>query len=81
MGLQTASAPVPNGMLIYDFGLGSTIPRGNEAPPDNTVHSGIRNKKATTDMIKRFLDAGEIVQMCTAPKGCDCTANGCGVEL
>jgi hypothetical protein len=80
-GLQSTAAPVPNGMLIYDFGLGSTIPKGNEAPPDNTVHSGIRNKKATTDMIKRFLDAGEIVQMCTAAKGCDCAANGCGVEL
>ncbi|MBA3460778.1 MAG: hypothetical protein H0T46_12495 [Deltaproteobacteria bacterium] len=80
-GLQAASGPVPNGMLLYDFGLGHTIPKGNEAPPDNSTHSGIRNKKATTDMIKRFLDTGEIVQMCTAPKGCDCAANGCGVEL
>lgn len=79
-GLQSTAGPVPNGLIIYDFGLGNTIPKGNEAPPDNTVHSGIRNKTATTAMIKRFLDTGEIVQMCTAPKGCDCPANGCGTE-
>ena len=80
-GLQTASSPVPNGLVIYDFGLGSTIPHGNEAPPDNAVHGSIRNKKATTDMMKRFYETGEIVQMCTAPKGCDCPAGGCGEEL
>lgn len=80
-GLQTASAAVPNGLVIYDFGLGSTIPRGNEAPPDNAVHGSIRNKKATTDMMKRFYETGEIVQTCTAPKGCDCPAGGCGTEL
>lgn len=80
-GLQTASTPVPNGLVIYDFGLGSTIPAGNEAPPDNSVHGSIRNKKATTDMMKRFYETGEIVQMCTAPKGCDCPAGGCGAEL
>ncbi len=80
-GLQTSSMPVPNGLVIYDFGLGSTIPHGNEAPPDNTVHGNIRNKGATTAMMKRFYETGEIVQMCTAPKGCDCTAGGCGAEL
>ena len=80
-GLQTASAPVPNGLVIYDFGLGSTIPHGNEPPPENSVHGSIRNKGATTAMMKRFYETGEIVQMCTAPKGCDCTAGGCGAEL
>lgn len=80
-GLQTASGAVPNGLVIYDFGLGSTIPHGNEAPPDNTVHGSIRNKKATTDMMKRFYETGEIVQTCTATKGCDCPAGGCGAEL
>lgn len=80
-GLQAATGPVPNGLVIYDFGLGSTIPHGNEAPPDNAVHGSIRNKKATTDMMKRFYDTGEIVQTCTAPKGCDCPAGGCGAEL
>ncbi|MEO7093318.1 MAG: hypothetical protein ABI175_08715, partial [Polyangiales bacterium] len=80
-GLQPASTPVANGLVIYDFGLGSTIPKGNEAPPDNAVHGSIRNKKATADMMKRFYETGEIVQMCTAPKGCDCTAGGCGAEL
>ncbi|MBL9016767.1 MAG: hypothetical protein JNL83_21450 [Myxococcales bacterium] len=79
-GLQGVGGPVPNAMVIYDFGLGHTIPKGNEAPPDNTTHSGIRNKSATTAMMKRFYDTGEIVMMCTAAKGCDCAANGCGIE-
>ena len=44
-----------SGMVIYDFGLGDTIPLTNEPPPDNDVHSSIRNKKATTDMMKHVL--------------------------
>ena len=81
-GATASAGPAPSGMVIYDFGLGATIPPTNEAPPDNDVHSNIRNKKATTDMMKRFYETGEIVQMCTAPKGCDCTvANGCGAAL
>jgi hypothetical protein len=70
-------------MVIYDFGLAGTIPSTNEAPPDNDVHGNVRNKKATTDMMKRFYETGEIVQMCTAPgKGCDCTVAGaCGPAI
>src|SRR5665647_2129194 len=80
-GATPTAGPAQSGMVIYDFGLASTIPMTNEAPPDNDVHSNIRNKKATTDMMKRFYETGEIVQMCTAPKGCDCTANGCGPAI
>ena len=79
-GLQASSTPVPNGLVIFDFGLGATIPATNQAPPDNTVHGGIRNKKATTLMLKHFFDTGEVMQLCTAPTGCDCTTGGCGVE-
>ncbi|NVB80616.1 MAG: hypothetical protein HOV81_19635 [Kofleriaceae bacterium] len=81
-GLEAASGPVQSGMVIYDFGLGDTIPVGNESPPDNNVHSSIRNKKATTDMMKHFYETGEIIQTCTAPKGCDCTVAGaCGADI
>ncbi len=81
-GATQTAGPATSGMVIYDFGLGATIPNTNEAPPDNDVHSSVRNKKATTDMMKRFYETGEIVQMCTAPKGCDCTVAGaCGVQL
>ena len=77
---RTASSrrPVPrqSGMVIYDFGLGATIPMANEPPPDNDVHRSIRNKKATTDMMKHFYETGEIIESCTAPKGCDCTVAG-----
>lgn len=81
-GTQVTSAPAQSGMILYDFGLGNTIPSTNEPPPDNDVHSNIRNKKATTDMMRRFYETGEIVNLCTAPMGCDCTvANGCGDAL
>jgi hypothetical protein len=80
-GLQGSAGPVRNGLVIYDFGLGATIPPTNEPPPDNNVHSNIRNKRATIEMMRRFYATGEIVQLCTAPTGCDCTAGGCGADL
>jgi len=79
-GLRTASGPVPNGLVIYDFGVGNTVATTNEAPPDNAVHTSILDKGATMDMMRRLFDTGEVVQMCTAPNGCDCTAGGCGAQ-
>lgn len=77
-GVDSTNQPVGSGLIIYDFGKGP-LPAGNEAPPDNDVHSSIRNKGATTTMMKRFYETGEIVQVCTAEKGCDCTvADACG---
>jgi hypothetical protein len=33
-------------------------------------------------MMKRFYETGEIVNLCTAPKGCDCTVAGaCGADI
>ena len=80
-GLQGSAGPLRNGMVIYDFGLGATIPPTNEAPPDNNVHSNIRNKRSAIEMMRLFYETGEIVQTCTAPKGCDCPAGGCGMDL
>jgi hypothetical protein len=83
-GLETTSAPVENGVVIYDFGLGNTIPATNIPVPENPdleVHSSLRNKQVTVDMIKHFYETGEIVQLCTAPTGCDCTQGGCGATL
>src|SRR5690606_28045461 len=81
-GLSGTTEPVSSGILYYDFGLGSTIPEGNEAPPDNDVHGNIRNKKATTDMMKHFYETGEIINTCTAPNGSDCTvADACGPSV
>ena len=81
-GLTGTNAPATSGILFYDFGVASTIPDGNVAPPDNSVHSNIRNKKATTDMMKHFYETGEIINLCTAPNGCDCTVtDACGAML
>jgi hypothetical protein len=75
----TEAASASSGAVFYDFGLGGTIPLTNTPPPANDVHSQIRNKKATTDMMKAFYATGQITNLCTAPKGCDCTvADACG---
>jgi hypothetical protein len=80
-GVPAATGPVANGLVIYDFGLGGTVPPTNVAPPDNNVHTSVLDKGATMSMMRRFLDTGEIMQMCTAPNGCDCPAGGCGAQL
>jgi hypothetical protein len=80
-GLEGTAGPARSGLVIYDFGLGGTIPPTNEPPPDNDVHSNIRNKRQTIEMMRRFYEDREIVQTCTAPAGCDCTMGGCGPNL
>jgi hypothetical protein len=80
-GLQSSATPVPSGLVIYDFGLGDTIPDSNEPPPENNVHSSVRNKQATIDMMKQFYETGLIEQKCTGETGCDCTSGGCGAML
>jgi hypothetical protein len=80
-GLATTSTPVTSGLVLYDFGLGDTIPDTNEPPPDNDVHSSIRNKQATIDMMKQFYETGLIEMKCTGETGCDCTNGGCGAML
>lgn len=78
-GVESTAGPADSGVIIYDFGLGDTIPLTNTPPPPNDVHSQIRNKTATTDMMKHFYETGEITNTCTAPNGCDCTVQGaCG---
>jgi hypothetical protein len=80
--MTPSSTAASSGMVIFDFGVGSTIPLTNEPPPNNDVHSNIRNKRATIEMMRRFYSTGEIVQMCTdSAKGCDCTNGGCGEQL
>jgi hypothetical protein len=81
-GMQPSSAPVPNGLVLFDFGLGATIPLTNEPPPDNDVHSNIRNKRATIEMMRKFYTDGMIEQKCTSgTAGCDCANGGCGEQL
>jgi hypothetical protein len=80
-GVEQA-ATAPSGAVWYDYGLASTIPLTNTPPPPNDVHSQIRNKKATTEMMKKFYAEGVIQNLCTAPNGCDCTVAGaCGEAL
>ena len=79
-GIEAAAGPLENALVIYDFGLGDTIPVTNEPPPDNEVHSWVRKREATIEMMRRFYQTGEIVQTC-GEAGCDCDADGCGAEL
>lgn len=80
-GLEEATT-ASSGLIIYDFGLGNTIPLTNEPPPRNDVHSSIRNKTKTVEMMKTFYETGQITNTCTAPKGCDCTVSAaCGDNI
>jgi hypothetical protein len=77
-GVESA-ATAQSGAVLYDFGLGNTIPLTNTPPPANDVHGSIRNKKATTDMMKVFYETGNITNLCTGATGCDCTnIDNCG---
>jgi hypothetical protein len=78
----TEATTASSGFIIYDFGLGGTIPLTNTPPPSNQVHSNIRNKTKTVQMMKTFYETGKITNICTAPKGCDCTVAGaCGDDI
>ena len=68
-------------MVVYDYGLGDTIPSTNEPPPNNEVHELLRPQRSHIEMMRVFLDTGDIVQTCTAPRGCDCAQQGCGEQL
>ena len=80
-GLEGMPEPLSSALVLFDFGVGATIPPTNEPPPDNDVHSFVRSRQAAVDMMREFLLNGRIMQTCTAANGCDCTANGCGAEL
>ncbi|MBA3502468.1 MAG: hypothetical protein M4D80_30920 [Myxococcota bacterium] len=81
-GMQPSTAPSQNAMVLFDFGVSSTIPLTNEPPPDNDVHSNIRNKRATIEMMRKFYAEGVIEQKCTSgTSGCDCAAGACGEQL
>jgi hypothetical protein len=81
LGVPMAEGPLSSALVIFDYGLGDTIPPYNEAPPDNDVHSWVRKQQATIDQIGDFFATGEINQYC-GDAGCDCeTDNGCGPQL
>lgn len=80
-GLEESATPAPSGLVIFDFGLGDTIPTTNTPPPENDVHGSIRVRQATIDMISEFFSTGMVHQVCTAPTGCDCVNDGCGPAL
>ncbi len=79
-GVETADGPVPNGLAIFDFGLGDTLPVTNQPPPDNDVHSFVRRREAAIEMIRIFYRDGLATQTC-GPAGCVCQDGGCGAEL
>ena len=79
-GISAAPGPLENALVIFDFGLADTIPVTNEPPPENEVHSQVRKREATIEMMRRFYQTGEIVQTC-GDSGCDCAHEACGAEL
>jgi hypothetical protein len=74
-----AAEPLESALVIFDWGLGDTIPLTNEAPPDNDVHGDLRFYEACTSQIGTFFETGEIVSTC-GDSGCTCTDGGCGAD-
>lgn len=79
-GVPAAAGPLSSALVIYDYGLGDTIPLWNEAPPENDVHGQVRKQEACIDQIGEFFATGEIQQFC-GESGCDCEGDGCGERL
>ena len=79
--IPVLEGPLDSALVYYDYGLGHTIPLTNEPPEDNEVHALVRKQRAHIEMMRIFLDTGEIVQTCTAENGCDCVNDGCGGEV
>ncbi|HLU68988.1 MAG TPA: hypothetical protein VKZ63_22050 [Kofleriaceae bacterium] len=79
-GVEAEAGPLSSALVIFDFGLGATIPVSNEPPPDNDVHGRVRKMEATIEMMRAFYERGEIVQTC-GEDGCTCHQGGCGAEL
>ena len=75
------AGPHSSALVIYDYGLGPSIPLTNEAPPDNNVHGRVRKQPATIDQIGTFFETGEIQQFCTGDNGCVCEEGACGESL
>jgi hypothetical protein len=78
-GVPVAAGPLDNGLVLFDWGLGDTIPLTNEAPPDNDVHGDLRFYEATTRQIGTFFETGEIQSFC-GESGCTCLDGGCGID-
>ncbi len=76
-GVPEATGPLSNALVIFDYGIGDTIPLTNEPPPENDVHSYVRKQEATIEQIGHFYATGEILQYC-GDDGCVCEENGCG---
>jgi hypothetical protein len=80
-GVPEAAGPLSSGLAIYDFDLGDSIPRGNQAPPDNEVHGRLRFHQAAIDQIGTFLFTGEIQSFCSGEAGCECEEGACGGDV
>lgn len=78
-GIPVADGPLSSGLVLYDFGVGNTIPDGNLAPPENGVHDDLRFYEASINQIGDFFSSGEITNTCD-PAGCTCDDGGCGAD-
>lgn len=80
-GTTAEAGPLSSAFVAYDFGVGDTVPLTNTPPPENEVHSLVRKQRSHIEMMRTFLETGEIVQTCTGENGCSCTTDACGGEI
>jgi hypothetical protein len=80
-GITTTTAPLANGITIYDE-KPTPMPGDTNVPPkeDNGTHSGVNKNPANLRQVQQFLLQNVVVDECklaSAPAPCDCTTGAC----
>jgi hypothetical protein len=80
-GITTTTAPLVNGITIYDEHR-MPLPADTNEPPteDNGTHSGVNKNPANLRQVQQFLLQNQVVDECklaNAPAPCDCATGAC----
>jgi pimeloyl-ACP methyl ester carboxylesterase len=80
-GITTSSAPLVNGITIYDEHP-TPMPFDTNEPPkeDNGTHGGVNKNAANLRQVQQFLLQNQVVDECkvaNAPAPCDCATGAC----
>jgi hypothetical protein len=85
-GLTAVLGPLPSALVIYDQHKAPVPPLSNTpASMDNKAHGSMRGLQAAQDLMKSFLETGQITQTCgngIAAAPCDCPTDAvCGPPI
>jgi hypothetical protein len=81
-GLTAATAPQPNGLVVYDEKREPQPYETNQPRADNGTHSGVNRRPAVMRQLQKFLlgtpqAPSQECRLAAAPAPCDCTTGAC----